>query len=992
MRDLNELLQNPTLLSFNREKERAFYIPYADEQTALEGKGNSPFRKMLNGIWKFRYFSRAIDVDEAVFSPDYNFTDEIFVPSNWQMYGYDIPHYTNLEYPYPVDPPYVPNDNPVGVYSRTFTLDAEWTGKEIYFRCEGVAPCMLLYVNGQEAGYTQGAHLPSEFNITPFLKQGKNTVSILVAKWCDGSYLEDQDFYRLSGIFRDVYLLAREKNHIWDYFITTELSEDYQDAEIALRWEAVGDDSVEVILLDPDGKKLDGGLNRDSFQIQQAKKWSAETPNLYYILLKMGGEVICEPFGIRSIQTSPKGELLVNGVPVLIKGVNRHDTHPTKGYVTSQEDMEYDLLQMKKLNINTVRTSHYPNAPEFYHLCDRLGFYVVDETDIEIHGFTTRLGGLGGYQPYNKNWICEMEQWQEAFVERARRMVERDKNRPCVIFWSLGNESGYGKNHDAMAEWIRRRDSSRLIHFEGANLINNPPVVDVCSYMYPNMERLKEICEEAGARPVFLCEYAHAMGNGPGGVENYMKMFRSYDNLIGGCVWEWADHVVEKDGKYYYGGDFGEIPHDGNFCVDGLVFPDRSFKAGSLNVKQNYRNLFAKYLGGGKVEISSDYCFCTAEETVNITLICDGEERLLLSQQLCIEPGESAVLDTSLSEINCVEGAYLNVSFVLSKDTSWAKAGYEVGFEQFTLMEIPQSITVNKKGSLSVTENKEFVTIQGEDFVYRFNKLYGVFDSIVHGGKEWLAERTVFSVWRAPTDNDRRIKMDWGSYYDNYRNNEGLNFSSMYCYRAGLTETGGTKVVLTAECNISARAKEPLIRFIVTYTVTPDGGILHEIKAKVREKSPAKFLPRFGAEYVLAAGGEKISYYGMGPEENYGDLCAHARMGWFDSNVNAEHIPYIRPQENANHTNVKHFSVKDVNENSFTVKAAKSLECSATHYKAADLETAAHEFELTPRQETILRIDYKVSGIGSNSCGPGVEEKYQFNEKEFEYAFLIIPE
>lgn len=988
MRNLNELLQNPTLLSLNRERERAFYIPYANEKAALESKDDTSYRQMLNGEWNFRYFSRIADVGDDVLQPDYPFDEKIPVPSNWQMHGYDIPQYTNVEYPYPVDPPYVPKDNPAGVYSRPFTVDKDWDGKEIFLRCEGVSSCMLLYINGEEAGYTQGAHLPSEFNITPFLKDGENTISILVAKWCDGSYLEDQDFYRLSGIFRDIYLLARCKNYIRDYFVHTRLSPDYKDAEITLKWDIVGEGDVETVLIDPNGNRIDGGLNKTEFKIENAEKWTAETPNLYYILLKMGDEVICEPVGIRSVQISPKGALLINGKSVLLKGVNRHDTHPTKGYVTSYEDMEYDLLQMKKLNINTIRTSHYPNAPEFYHLCDRLGFYVVDETDIEIHGFATRLGGRPGYDElYHKDWICEMPEWEEAFVERLSRMVERDKNRPCVIFWSLGNESGYGRNHDVMSHWIHRRDPSRLVHYEGANWVHNPPTVDMCSYMYPNLEDLDRLCKEAGNRPVFLCEYLHSMGNGPGSAEEYMEMFRKYDNLIGGCVWEWADHVVEKDGKYLYGGDCGEIPHDGNFCVDGLVFPNRSFNAGSFNIKQNYYNLSAEYLGGGKIKVISDYRFRTADETVAVTLDCDGVQTRLLTQKLNLPAGESVVLEVPLEEVKCDEGAYLNVSFALSEDTLWAKAGYETSFNQFTLREKPLNLSVNAEGILSVTENNEFINIEGSAFSYRFNKLYGGFESIIHSGREWLAKRSTFSVWRAPTDNDRRIKMDWGSYYDDFRNNEGLNLSSMYCYSTTITENDGSRAVFVSKCNISARAKAPIVRFSVKYTVTADGSILHEISANVRDDAP--YLPRFGAEYLLTAGSENISYYGMGPDENYVDLCAHTKMGWYETTVGKEYVPYICPQEHGNHTNVKCLTVTNGSGGSLSVLSADKIEFSASHFTAHDLENAAHSFELTPRKETALRIDYKVSGIGSNSCGPELLPKYQFNEKEFEYMYQI---
>ena len=996
MINLDELLQNPSLLSINREPERAFYIPYADEKAALEGKGDTPYRQMLGGEWGFQYFPRVTDVEEVVFQPVYTFSETIPVPSNWQMHGYDIPHYTNLEYPYPVDPPYLPTDNPVGVYSRKFTIDEGWGGKEVYLRCEGVAPCMLLYINGQEAGYTQGSHLPSEFNITPFLQKGENTVSILVAKWCDGSYLEDQDFYRLSGIFRDIYLLARDKNHIRDYFVHTELSGDYNDAKITLDLETVGDGNVETVLLDLHGNRLDGGLNKTEFEIENAEKWTAETPNLYYLLLKMGSEVICEPVGIRSIQISPKGELLINGVSVLLKGVNRHDSHPTKGYVTSYEDMEYDLLQMKKLNINAVRTSHYPNAPEFYHLCDRLGFYVIDETDIEIQGFTTRFGGGPGYETYHMDWLCEMPEWEEAFVERIRRMAERDKNRPCVIFWSLGNESGYGRNHDAMSHWIRQRDASRLIHFEGACLLENPntdepyrgksAAVDVYSRMYPSIDEWERICMEEKNCPVFLCEYAHAMGNGPGSIEDYLRIFRKYENAIGGCVWEWADHVIENDGKYYYGGDFGEIPHDGNFCVDGLVFPDRSFKAGSLNIKQNYADLFAEYLGDGKIKISSDYRFRTADETVTVTLDCDGKQTRLLTQKLNLPAGESVVLEIPLGEISCNEGAYLNVAFSLSDNMPWAKAGYETSFKQFILLEKPQNLTVHPGGTIAVDEDKEFITVSGESFTYRFNKMYGGFESMFCNGREWLAERSTFGVWRAPTDNDRSIKLKWGSYYENYRNNEGLNLSSMHCYSTDLTEVTDSKAVFVSRCNISARSKAPIVKFSVKYTIAADGTILHEISGKVRENAP--FLPRFGAEYLLTAGSENISYYGMGNGENYIDLCAHVKMGWYNTTASDEYVPYIRPQEHGNHTNVKRITVKEGG-NVLTVRAAEQVEFSAGHFTAANLENAAHSFELTPRKETILRIDYKVSGIGSNSCGPELLPKYRFDEKNFKYTFQV---
>ena len=508
----------------------------------------------------------------------------------------------------------------------------------------------------------------------------------------------------------------------------------------------------------------------------------------------------------------------------------------------------------------------------------------------------------------------------------------------------------------------------------------------MCSYMYSNIEVLKEQCERAGNRPVFLCEYLHAMGNGPGSVEEYMGMFRKYDNLIGGCVWEWADHVVEKDGNYLYGGDCGEIPHDGNFCVDGLVFPDRSFKAGSLNIKQNYANLFAEYLSDGKLKISSDYRFRTADETVTVTLDCDGKETALLTQKLELQPNAEIVLNVPIGGVSCAEGAYLNVTFSLSEDMPWAKAGYETSFQQFALLEKPQDLNVNTDGTINLDENKEFITVKGADFTYRFNKLYGGFESMVYGGKEWLAERSTFGVWRAPTDNDRNIKLKWGSYYDNYRSNEGLNLSYMHCYNTVLKEVADSKVVFVSECSIAVRSKAPIVRFSVKYTITADGAVLHEISGTVREDAP--FLPRFGAEYLLTEGSESISYYGMGPGENYVDLCAHTKMGWYNTTVSDEYVPYIRPQEYGNHTNVKRIAVKN-GENALVICAAEQVEFSASRFTAADLEGSAHSFELAPRKEIALRIDYKVSGIGSGSCGPELLPEYQFNEKVFEYIYQI---
>lgn len=984
MRDLMALVQDPAILQIGRAPERAYYLPYSCKAAAFGGS-QSDLSLSLNGDWGFLYFDRLFDVEEAVFSADFEFEDTIPVPANWQLHGYDVPQYTNVEYPIPVDAPFVPDDNPAGVYGRNFTIPAGWDGRQVYLRFEGVAPCLLVYVNGQEVGYSQGSHLPSEFDITPYVSIGDNRLTVLVAKWCDGTYLEDQDFYRLSGIFRDVYLLSRPKSHIWDFFLHTDLDAGYRNATVTVDYETIGDAPVQMELLSPDGQTYtaDGNV----FRISDAMLWTAETPNLYTLLISCGGEWICEKFGIRKVEVSPKGELLINGVSVKLKGVNRHDMHPDYGYYTPIELLEQELKAMRQLNINTIRTSHYPNTPEFYKLCDKYGFYVVDETDIENHGYATCRGG-NLYQPFDNFWPCQNKMFRESYVERARRMVERDKNRACVFMWSLGNESGYGENHIRMSEWIRSRDNSRLIHFEGANLVGNPDTVDVVSYMYPRLTDLENWAADADMRPVFLCEYCHAMGNGPGDMRDYWELIDRYPKLIGGCIWEWADHSVKRDGRYTYGGDFGETPHDGNFCVDGLVFPDRSFKAGSKNAKAVYQYIRAQYLGDGNVQVENRHNFIDLKRYRMVaTLVCDAEESVIGQFDLTAAPGASETVAVPVAlPASCRYGAYLNLSFQLKEPAWYADAGYEVAFHQ---MELPVSCVrepAAADGNLIVTETKEHITVEGTAFSCAFHKLYGYMDSLKKDGKELLTARAKHSVWRAPTDNDRRMKLQWGSYDGNYRDNEGMNLGYTACRGIRITHKTAEQVVIEADTAVVTNAKAPLVTVHTVYTITPDGKIVHDIRAKVRNEAP--YLPRFGMEYFFAPGMEQFSYFGMGPEENYQDMNAHARMGWFASSVTEQYVPYIMPQEHGNHTNVKTAKLSDGTQAAVQVTGDK-LEMCASHFTAQDLDTAQHDWELSPRAETVLRIDYRVSGIGSNSCGPELLEKYRLSEKELAYTFVM---
>jgi len=931
------------LIQENREPQRSYYIPYNTLEKALEGdKRKSEYYKLLNGQWDFAYFERDIDVPAVITK-----WDKIPVPSNWQMHGYDAPYYTNVNYPYPVDPPFVPDDNPCGVYAMEFNVGKQWTDRDTYIVFEGVNSCLQLYINDEFVGYSQGSHLQSEFNITKYVEEGNNKLRVKVLKWCSGSYLEDQDFFRLSGIFRDVYLLSRDKHSVRDI----EIHVDNKNITVSEEEYVIYDDKNKIETLD------------------NPILWNAEKPYLYTVVVKSGSEYIPFKVGIREIEVSKKGELLINGVSVKLKGVNRHDTHPILGHYTPYEDMKAELLKMKELNINCVRTSHYPPSPEFLNLCDEIGFYVVDETDIEIHGFASRNTGYN-YDIENPAWICNQKQWENAFVERVQRMVERDKNHSCVIMWSMGNESGYGSNHDVMIKWTKNRDSSRLVHFEGASLINDKCEVDVLSRMYTSVEGIEEFAKNEDVRPFFLCEYSHAMGNGPGDSYDYWQKIYNYPKLIGGCIWEWADHTIMVDGTYKYGGDFGEVTHDGNFCCDGMVFADRSFKAGTLEVKAVYQYLKTK-ITGNQLTVTNLYDFTNLKEyKLCWKVVCDGEV-IKTGELICdIAPHETKeyILDFKLPR-SCYLGCYLNVS--LTSD-------YEVAMEQH-----PLKVEIQKKVNDSISsakivfaEEKDIIKITGESFTYIFNKHYGNFESLLIDGEERLAATTKLTVWRAPTDNDRSIKYKWGLFEDN-RSGENFNriFSKIYS-----CELKDNKILING--NLAGISRSPFLKFNIIFTIAPEGEIGVEFQGRV--KDDCIYLPRLGFEFSVPKTYEKFKYYGMGPQENYMDMCHHTKVGMYESSSKAEYVNYVVPQEHGNHTKTSILEVAGLK-----FMAEKDFQFNVSNYTSEMLTKTMHASELIEDENTIVRIDYKNSGIGSNSCGPELLEEYRLKEKEINFEFSI---
>ncbi len=938
--------------SYRREPQRAYYIPYDSLEKALKGvKSESNYYKTLNGEWDFKFFERDIDAVEP-----YVFTDKIDVPSCWQTRGFEKGGYSNINYPYPIDVPYVPDDNSCGVYKRDFELDMMWNDRKTYIVFEGVSSCFFIYINGIYAGYSQGSHLQAEFDITDFVKEGTNTIVVKVLKWCLGSYLEDQDFFRLSGIFRDVYMLSREQNHIKDVNIKADMKSITVDK-----------DNYEIFF---DGNKVES--------LESPRLWTAETPNVYTVVVKGETEYIPFCVGMREVKISENYELLINGVPVILKGVNHHDMHPVNGYTLTEEDLYNDLIKMKELNINTVRTSHYPPHPEFLNMCDRLGMYVIDETDLETHGYANRNPHTKyAYDVEDPIWPCVDDRFEEMFVERMERMVERDKNHPSVIMWSTGNESGHGKNHVSMIKWTRERDDSRIIHCEDACRKGELQNVDIFCSMYYSVDKLIEYIQNEDIKmPLFQSEYAHSMGNGPGDLHDYMEVFKKYPKAIGGCIWEWADHTLIVDGVQKYGGDFDELTTDANFCCDGLVFSDRSFKAGSLNTKYSYQ-YFESKTDGDKVTIKNWYDFTNLNKyTTTFTLEVDGEVVASKKERIDIEPHMETVIDFPFElPKECKYGVTFNVHI---NDDS----GYEVGMESHK-MDVPRRKIVFSEPECNLLDTEYKVYIKGDGYSYVFDKHYGGFESIIRNGKEQLDCCTKLSVWRAPTDNDRKVKLKWG--YINNDNMSGENMNRLFT-KVYSCEVKDNSIIV--EGGISGVGRIRLIRYNAVYSFFKNGEIKVELKADVdsRLKENGVYLPRFGFEFTSPVVNDSFEYYGMGDGESYCDMHYHTKLGMYKSSADNEYVNYVKPQEHGNHFDTRYLKMG----NGLTIVTDDSFEINVSSYTKEALTDAMHTDELISNGKTNIRIDYKVSGIGSNSCGPKLIDKYGLYDSEIEFSFYIM--
>ena len=935
------IYENPLKTSENRKIPKSYAIPTGISEYTL-----------LNGAWDFAYFQKDIDMPEKIEK-----WDKIPVPSCWQLQGYDNPNYTNINYPFACDPPYVPEDNPCGVYRRDFNIDKKWG--RIYFVFEGVATCAFLYINDKYVGFTQGSHLQAEFDITEYVTAGNNIVTVKVLKWCCGSYLEDQDAFRYNGIFRDVYLLQRPQNHI-------------EDVKIIPNANAINikiDGKANIKISDKDAVIFEGEIeNNFEYAPQNPVLWNAEKPYLYTVELSRNGEVLTFKTGLRSVEISEKFELLINGVSVKLHGINHHDTSKYNGWCQSDEELRRDLELMKQLNINCVRTAHYPPTPKFIQMCDEIGFYVICETDIETHGFLRRYANVQYHFDMDKNeWPATIPEWKNEHIERMQRMVETFKNNPSVIMWSTGNESGHGCNHVEMIRWTKKRDNTRLIHCEDASRKGQNHNADVYSRMYSSIDELETFAVSNDINmPVFLCEYAHAMGNGPGDVYYYNEMFDKYPKLIGGCIWEWADHVVTVDGVEKYGGDFeGELTHDGNFCCDGLVFADRSFKAGTLEAKVSYQPIKTELCGNTlKVYNRLDFTNLNEYELV-YSIEADGKVLSSNSTVLSVKPHCEIGVPFEYSQAECEYGAYINVKLL--------KKGKEYAVSQHKLPFIKKQRTVSDKAKLY--EDKFNIYAKGERYDYIFSKRYGVFTSIKVDGEEQLADKPVLSAFRAPTDNDRNILPYWANINIWQGENFDCAFSKVYDCKI-------EDEAILVEGSLSGVSRAPFCRYKLKVNIFANGKINFDLDAKIREN--VIWLPRFGYEFVLPDASKQFTYFAKGPIESYCDMHNAALVGLYSSNTENEYVNYVRPQEHGNHFDARMLSIGKIK-----FVSDQSFEFNVSDYSTNALYKAEHTDELCKDGKVHLRVDYKVSGLGSNACGPTLEEKYRVAEKSINWNFSI---
>lgn len=1019
--------ENPQVIGINKLPAHAIGVPYSDQAEALERTKSSPYTLDLNGEWDFTLVPNPSAVPAGFWKTGYDIGnwDSIAVPSNWTMQGFDKPIYTNWKMPIPLTPPFVPqDDNPTGLYRRIFTLPQGWNGRKIILSFGGVESAFYLWVNGQKVGYSQGSRLPAEFEITDLVQKGDNLIAVQVIRWSDGSYLEDQDHWWMAGIYRDVTLYSLPEIHLWDMFAKPVLDDDYADATLTVVTKIGGDVAqmagyrVTMQLFDADQQPVSAPtsdsitpvLNEEHHvvlrqRVLQPHKWNHEQPYLYTLVVTLSDaddipvQFFSHRIGFRKVEIKNR-ELLINGKLVYIKGVNRHDHHDRHGKYVPLEAMLADVLVMKRHNINAVRTAHYPNDTAFYDLCDEYGLYVWDEANIETHALY--------------NVLCHKSEWLNAFMERTVRMVERDKNHASILVWSLGNESGYGPNHDAMAGWIHGRDPDRIVHYEGAisggptggmkNFRRGHLATDLCCPMYPHLHEMVAYAEDASYdRPFIMCEYSHAMGNSCGNLKEYWQTIEAYDGLQGGFIWDWIDQGLQKvdeHGVTYwaYGGDFGDTINDRNFCINGLVFPDRTPHPALIEYKKLIQPVAVDALDvlQGRIAIVNKQDFSTfAGIDGRWEVAVDGQivQRGVLPM-LEIAAGKSAEITLPYTAPNLYAGAeaFLTLRFTLKEDTNWAQAGHEIGWEQFKLP-FGGSITPQlhtDTPTVNVNESAEQIAIVGNAFTLTFDKATGQIASFNYAGTALLASGMQFNAWRAPTDND-------GVIYDPEREGKqlqlwlaaGLNDLQSTCDTLRWEQTDNGTVTVKTVHAMQSRKVAHGFRHTTTYRIDGNGDIQTTHHVVCDPDLP--YLPRIGITLVLPAGFEQFTWLGRGPSESYADRKAGMAVGRYAGTVDEQYVPYIMPQENGNKTDVRWAAVTNEAGAGLLISADFLIETSVSHYTANDLYAAMHTNELTRRPETYWTVDLAQSGLGVGSCGPMTLPQYLIAPRDFKFSLQLRP-
>ena len=998
-----------SVLHENTMPARAYFIPASKRMDNLvEHREESDRMQLLNGTWKFQYFNSIYDVQEPFFEKDYdteNF-DEIQVPSVWQMAGYDTHQYTNIRYPFPFDPPYVPQDIPCGTYAHTFVYHKDENAPKAFLNFEGVDSCFYVWINGSYVGYSQVSHMTSEFDITDLLRDGENSIAVLVMKWCDGSYLEDQDKFRMSGIFRDVYILKRPKQAISDYHIKTRIEDMLAKVEIEMKFYSPL--NVKISIEDRNGAVVALGSIAEEgtavLEIASPELWNTENPYLYKLILETENEVIVDHIALRKIEIKDQ-VIYLNGQKIKFRGVNRHDSDPVTGFTISLEQLTTDLTLMKQHNFNAIRSSHYPNAPFFYEMCDKYGFMVIDEADIEAHGpfmiYRKEDTDYNRFKRWNEK-IADDPVWEEAIVDRVKLMVERDKNRFCIVMWSMGNESAYGCNFEKALEWTKNFDPDRITQYESARYRNYDETydysnLDVYSRMYPALSEIQEYLDKDGSKPFLLVEYCHSMGNGPGDFEDYFQMIQDNDKMCGGFVWEWCDHAIAhgtaENGKtiYAYGGDHGEEIHDGNFCMDGLVYPDRTVHTGLLEYKNVYRpaRVISYDKESGELVLHNYMDFDDLKDYVKISyeLTQDG---LVISKGKLPEVSAAPHSEGKINlKINVPESGkcYLKFIYHLKKELPLLDEDHILGFDEIEVSQKDAKCQLAEKwfektvtdSELQVSEDDTQIHIKGREFAYTIDRRTALFTEMKFAGREYLNHPMELNIWRAPTDNDMYIKSEW----------KKAHYDKAYT-RAYTTEVvqGKHGVKITSHASVVAETVQKILDVTITWKIEAAGKIDADIAVTKDDEFPD--LPRFGVRMFLDKKLSAVRYFGMGPQESYCDKHQAASHGLYRADVGDLHEDYIRPQENGSHYDCEYVELNN-SRYGIVVSAENAFSFNASYYTQEELEKKTHNYELIESDSVVFCVDYALNGIGSNSCGPVVLDQYRFDDVLFRFQFTLIP-